>query len=207
MPRIRPSRRSAAALAAALALATAAAAAAPAGPVQLRLVRRPDRQYEVQGLFFVPASTTAVWGVLTDYARIPRFVPSMKSSRLVERRADGSELVAQTAIGRFLFLRKRARVLLEVRRDGDRLLFRDLSREDFDEYRGRWEVQASPGGSLVIYRLVAVPRFYAPSFLMKGALRDAARDLLTRVRAEILRRARGEALGQGAVSAMDAPPR
>ncbi|MDE2491212.1 MAG: SRPBCC family protein [Elusimicrobia bacterium] len=204
---VRGLRRGAAALAALLALAAAARAAAPPDPVQLRLVRRADRQYEVQGLFFVPASTATAWDVLTDYERIPRFVPAMRQSRVVGAAPDGAELVEQVAIGRALFLRKSARVLLEVRRDGDRLDFRDVSREDFDDYRGRWEVQNTVAGSLVVYRLVADPKFFAPSFLMRGALRRSARDLLARVRAEILRRARGKVLAQGPVPAMDAPPR
>lgn len=171
----------------------ASAARAPYDKIDVRVERRAGKAYEVQGLFFVPASSGVVWSVLGDYERIPEFVSSMRESRVVETRADGTLLVAQQAVGGTFLLTKKVHVLLEVSRASDRIVFVDRARKDFDEYDGRWQTQESPGGTLVLYNLRARPSFPAPAFLMRGAMRRGARELLDQVRGEILRRARAAA--------------
>ena len=74
------------------ALASGFAGAASA-QTEVRLKRLPSAAYELAGSFAVDASTEAVWAVLTDYQDIPSFVSSMRSSRVLERRPDGSLLV------------------------------------------------------------------------------------------------------------------
>ena len=169
-----------------LALLGAAAAARAATEVSVR--RRPDKIYEVAGHFAVQASTTAVWGVLTDYDHIPAFVSSMRSSKVRETRADGSLLVEQRAVGDMFFLSKSMDVLLEVRRSPDALRFEDVGRSDFRSYAGGWDVAATPEGADVGYRLLARPDFSAPSFFMGKAMKKNVRQLLDQVRVEILRR-------------------
>lgn len=170
-----------------LALA-ASASAARADEVSVRLRRNADKTYEVTGQFDAAASTTAVWSVLADYEGIPGFVYSMRSSRVKEVRADGTVLLDQEAVGGLFFISRKVRVLLEVRRAPGRLDFMDVGGEDFFSYSGHWETQATPGGTLVTYHLLAEPRFPAPSFVMKGVMRRGARNLLEQVRDEILRR-------------------
>lgn len=182
-----------------------AAPAARADAVDVRLRRNPDKTYEVRGQFGVRASTGAVWGVLADYEGIPSFVSSMRSSRVLEARADGKVLVAQEAVGGFIFVSKTLRVLLEVRRGPDTMDFVDVGREDFRSYSGNWETQATPDGTLVSYRLLADPRFPAPGFVMKGVMRRGALNLLEQVRGEIIRReSKAGKTGTGGASEVDA---
>ncbi len=181
------SKRSSAVKAAALA-ALVGASGALAAETEVRLTRRPDRAYEVSGLFTVDASTTAVWGVLMDYEHIPSFVASMRKSRVRETRGDGSFLVEQEAAGGVSFLSRTVRILLEVSRRGDRLQFTDVGRKDFRIYDGGWEVRRISEGADVAYHLLAQPRFHAPAFLVSRAAKRGARDLLDQVRAEVVRR-------------------
>ncbi len=178
------------------ALAAAAVLAAPALPpafaadpaVRLRLVQEAPKEYAVEGSFTVPSSSCAVWGVLTDYDNISDFVPSMRHSRVVGRAADGALLVDQEAVGGAFFLHRAVRVRLEVRQTPAELSFRDVSGRDFRLYAGDWTARETPLGTVVTYRLHAEPDFVAPGFFVRRGLTRGARDLLGRVRDEILRR-------------------
>lgn len=164
--------------------------AAPCAADQTRvsLSRLPGKAYELHGEFDVPASSGAVWSVLTDYEAIPGFVASMRSSRVRETRADGSVLVEQKASGGMFFLTRTVTILLEVRRGGETLEFEDVGRESFWRYEGAWSTRRGPEGTKVSYRLLAQPDFVAPPLVMGRAMRRGARELLGAVRAEIVRR-------------------
>ncbi len=170
-----------------LAAAASAASDSRPSPVRIRVERRPGGVFEVSARLSVPASTAAAWSVITDYANIPSFVSSMKSSRVVGR-DGGALIVEQTAVGRMFLFSREMRVTLTVRRAGDRLTFDDRGREDFEIYNGSWRVVAAPGGCEVRYRLLARPDVPAPRFLLGGAMKRGARRLLEQVRNEILRR-------------------
>lgn len=161
---------------------------ASAAETSVSLTRLPDKTYEVSGFFTVDASTTVVWGVLTDYEKIPSFVSAMRLSRVQENRRDGSLLVAQRAVGELFFLSKTMRILLEVRRSPEFLRFTDVGHQDFRTYDGEWEVRPLSVGARVNYHLLVEPGFAAPAFIMSRTLKRGARDLLDQVRAEIVRR-------------------
>jgi len=174
-----------------LALSCGAASWAMADAVEVRLTEQPHKEYTVEGVFLVKASSAAVWGALTDYDHIDRFVPSMRQSRVVETRPDGSLIVEQEAVGSILFFSKAVHVRLEVRRDDqEELRFQDLVRKDFRRNAGSWRVRSLGAGSEVTYRLVAVPGFAAPSVMLRRGFKRGAKDLLDQVRVEILRRAK-----------------
>lgn len=173
---------------AAVALLLALAAPSAADETRVSLSRLPGKAYELHGEFDVPASSGAVWGVLTDYEAIPGFVASMRSSRVRETRADGSMLVEQKASGGMFFLTRTVTILLEVRRGEDSLEFEDVGRESFWRYEGAWRARPGPEGTKVSYRLLAQPDFVAPPLVMSRVMRRGARELLDAVRAEIVRR-------------------
>ncbi len=179
----------------AIMLAAAAAAApastpVPSGEVELRLREYSGRMYEVDARFDVAASSEVVWGVLTDYENLPRFVTSMRKSRVLETREDGVIVVEQDAVGGFLFLDRSVSVCLDVTRQLARLSFIDTCRKDFWFYEGGWETTDTlDGGTRVSYRLQAQPDFIAPGFVVRRVMNKGARELLVQVREEIRRRA------------------
>lgn len=173
----------------ALALAASGAAAAPPAPVAVAVERGADGSFLVRGEFSVDAATAEVWGVLADYEKIPSFVRSMRSSRVVEASPGGATIVEQKATSGFLFFTKTVSVRLSVVRDGDFLRFDDLARSDFKFYSGDWSAEPRGAGSVVRYRLLARPDFAAPGAIVGRAMRGGARELLEQVRDEIAHRA------------------
>jgi len=143
----------------------------------------------VLGEFHAPVSDSIVWKVLSDYEHIPRFVRSVRSSEL-RHGEDGRLLLSQEAVGGIFFMRRRVRVVLEIRElTGRRIGFRDVSGEDFRRYVGEWRLTPDSSGTRVEYELAAEPRVAIPRMVCRSMLRRTAQDLLEQVRVEILRRA------------------
>lgn len=88
-------------LCAALWLAGAASATTPA--VLEVSARRVGDLFEVQARATLQAPLPVVWGTLTDYERLPEFVPGLRRSRILSR--DGATTtVEQSGEARFLML-------------------------------------------------------------------------------------------------------
>ena len=144
--------------------------------------------YHVEGAFSAAVSVATAWSVLADYEHIGAFVSSVRRSRLVAA-PDGGRLLLQDAVtGTFPF-RRTVHVELALTEDpGRRIAFRDEMGRDFRRYAGDWTVHATAGGTQVGYALEAEPRSGMPALLVRGATAHSACELLTQVRAEMLRR-------------------
>src|SRR5215831_4060025 len=143
----------------------------------------------VRGTFRAPVSQSIAWEVLTDYDHIDKFVSSMRESR-VERRTKDSLLVRQDAISSFFIVHHRVQVLLDVQENPtSRIAFHDVLRKDFRTYTGGWQVATDSTQTMVTYELTAEPSISVPRRVCRGMLRGVARDLLSQVRAEMMRRA------------------
>ena len=142
----------------------------------------------VRGWFAAPVPEAVAWDVLTDYDNIGRFVRSVRASRR-ERGADGQLLLRQDAVGGVFILRRRMQALLEIHEDsGSRIRLRDVLGRYFNRYVGEWGISADSTGTRVDYRLEAEPRAVVARAFCRGLLRNTAEDLLTQVRAEMMRR-------------------
>jgi Polyketide cyclase / dehydrase and lipid transport len=170
-----------------LLLAAAGARGARAADVAVE-VDEADGAYRVRGAFIVAAPRDVVWSVLTDYAKIGKFVSSVRSST-VERQCCGRSVVTQSAVGGFFPFRRTMHVVLDVRETGGtRITFRDLAKHDFRRYSGQWVIARDSAVTSVAYALDALPRAAMPHALGRGVLSRSARDLLTQVRDEMVRR-------------------
>ena len=126
----------------------------------------------------------AVLAVLTDYERIPLYMPNVKTSTVHERNA-GRALVEQEAHARVLMFSKRVYLLLDVREEADRLSFVDTSGRSFEVYGGSWRLAPLGTGTRVTYELTAKPAFSVPQFVLVKLMRDDAAAMIARLRAEI----------------------
>jgi hypothetical protein len=134
----------------------------------------------------VPIATA--WQVLTDYERLPAFVPGLKSSR-ARASLGPCLLVDQEAQVRVLIVSREVHVVLCVEEALHRTItFHDLAHQDFDRYEGGWALEETAQGLVVHYHLLAKPRFWVPAPLAKGLVKRQARDLLRSVQDELLRR-------------------
>jgi ribosome-associated toxin RatA of RatAB toxin-antitoxin module len=144
--------------------------------------------YQVAATFDVAESAATVIAVLTDFERIPNFMPDMKTSTVLERDAAGT-LVEQEAVARFMMFSKRVHLVLRVSERDGTIRFRDECGKSFARYEGMWKVTAKDGRTMIEYQLGAKPKFEVPAFVLRRLLQRDATEMIERLQAEITRRA------------------
>lgn len=162
-----------------------AAAGDPAPQVS---VKETDGLYHVAASFVVPQPGDTAYAVLTDYERIPDYMPDVRSSTVLERR-PGRAVIEQQAVARFLLFSRRIHLVLEVTEGEASIAFRDRSGDSFERYEGVWRIAETAAGTTVSYELTAKPSFSVPGFLLRRLLAKDATNMIDRLRAEIGRRA------------------
>jgi ribosome-associated toxin RatA of RatAB toxin-antitoxin module len=147
--------------------------------------------YSVAAIFTVPHAGSFAFAALTDYTRIPRFMPEVLTSTVLER-AEDRAVVEQEAVARFMMFSKRVYLVLEVQEDRETIRFRDRSGKSFARYQGAWTIAERHGKTLVTYELSATPSFDVPEFLLKRLLKRDASEMIERLKVEIETRARAQ---------------
>jgi ribosome-associated toxin RatA of RatAB toxin-antitoxin module len=155
-----------------------------AAPVPQVSVREDRGTYTVTARFEIPQSSADALAVLSDYERIPRFMPEIKTS-VVLSRTEGRILVEQEAISRFMMFSKKVHLLLEVTQDESSLRFVDRCRKSFTTYQGAWRATTSGGRTTVTYELIAKPAFDVPEFILKRLLKRDSVQMIDRLQREI----------------------
>jgi ribosome-associated toxin RatA of RatAB toxin-antitoxin module len=151
-------------------------------------VREERGVYVVAAEFTATAPAAIALETLTDYENIPRFMPAVRSSRVVER-GDGYTIVEQEATATFMRFSKRIHLALDVREQPGRVQFTDRSGKSFTRYEGTWSLTEREGRTTIGYHLTAQPSFDMPAFLMKRLLKRDAVQMIARLQAEIAARA------------------
>ena len=150
-------------------------------------VREQDGIYHVAATFSVTQPAPVVFSVLTGYEQIPRYMPDVRSSRVLER-GDGRALVEQEAVARVMMFSKRVHLVLDVKEEPLVIRFRDRCGKSFDHYEGAWTLTAAGSNRVdVRYELAAKPSFDVPEFLLKRLLKRDAQEMIRRLRDEIAR--------------------
>ena len=175
-----------------IALALVLAANAPAPDVTVREERG---VYSVSARFVVPQSPADVLAVLTDYERIPTFMPGVTKSTVLERR-PGTAVVEQEGVSHLMMFSKTVHLVLEITEGADTLVFRDRSGHSFARYEGAWRLCAVAGGTEVAYTLTAQPSFDVPQFILKRLLKRDSGQMIAGLRRETAARA-VEKVGKG----------
>ena len=179
--------------AAALALGMAAAQLDAADDQPSRgvvTVREERGVYLVTARFQVRQNPELVRAVLTDYDRIPRFMPGVKRSSVLER-TPGSVVVEQEAVSHVMMFSKRVHLVLDIIEGPDVLTFRDRCARSFVRYEGRWTLSAVDESTAITYQLTAEPSFDVPEFLLKRLLKRDSGEMIEALRREVEVRAPG----------------
>jgi ribosome-associated toxin RatA of RatAB toxin-antitoxin module len=140
--------------------------------------------YQVTAAFAVTESPQTVIAVLTDYDRIPKFMPDVQVSRVIERTPTGV-IVEQEAVSRFMLFSKRIHLLLDVQESGGSIRFRDRGGKSFASYYGGWTISQHDSLTVIDYQLSAKPTFEVPAFVLKRLLKRDSALLIDRMKAEI----------------------
>ena len=140
--------------------------------------------YTIGARFLVSSSPSVVLAVLTDYDGIPRFLPNVRTSRLIERK-DRHALVEQEAVVKLMFFSTRVHLLLGIDEEPRAIRFVDRSGKSFARYEGAWTLAERNGQVEITYALTAKPSFEAPGFLIRRLMRRDASEQIQRLREEM----------------------
>jgi ribosome-associated toxin RatA of RatAB toxin-antitoxin module len=176
-----------AAAAAAFLLVTVGAANAEDAS-KLLSVREQQGSYTVAARFLVNAPSSVVMSVLTDYERIPRFMPDVRTS-IVRQRMEGRAVVEQEAVSSVMLFSKRLHLVLEIQERSDALVFRDVCGTSFTRYEGAWRLASADSQTEITYELSATPTFDVPGFMLKRLLRRDSAQMIEALTREISARA------------------
>jgi ribosome-associated toxin RatA of RatAB toxin-antitoxin module len=151
-------------------------------------VREERGTYSVTARFEVPQTASVALAVLSDYEQIPRFMPDVRTSVVLER-SPGRLMVEQEAVSRFMMFSKTVHLVLEVTESRDTIRFVDRSGRSFSTYEGSWRAIARDIGTTVTYELTARPSFDVPELILKRLLKRDSHKMIAGLRTEMAARA------------------
>ena len=140
--------------------------------------------FVVTARFQVAEAPDTARAVLTDYANIPRFMPDVRASEVIDRQ-DGLVRVSQEAVSEYLFFSKRVHLTLDVEEGAQTIRFRDRCNKSFHVYEGAWTLTPHEAGTELAYELTAKPAFSVPGFVIRKLLNRDARVMIERLQTEI----------------------
>jgi ribosome-associated toxin RatA of RatAB toxin-antitoxin module len=144
---------------------------------------------EVRARAFIAAPVELVWQVLTDYERLPAFVPGL--SRSIVRARQGTRLrLEQSGEARFLVFSFPMDVQLEVTESAPHWVVSRAVGGNLRRMNGRYDLaaDAARGGVLLSYTGLIEPDFDLPPLVGVAALRHMAEEQFRAMVAEIERR-------------------
>lgn len=164
-------------------LATAASGPGAAPDVT---VREAGGTYEVRATFTIAQTVDVARTVLSDYERIPQFMPAVKTS--VVRQRTPRLLVEQEAVSKFALFSKTVHLLLAITEGDSYLHFVDLCGRSFTRYEGLWRMEPQGARTEMSYELSARPAFDVPGFVVRRLLKREASEMIERLKTEFAAR-------------------
>jgi ribosome-associated toxin RatA of RatAB toxin-antitoxin module len=147
--------------------------------------------FDVQAIGFARATPQQVWRVLTDYERLPEFVPDLVSSKVVSRTPQEILLEQHSKAG-FLFVSHSIHMLVRVEERPFSAVDVALVSGDMRRYSGRWTMEAytqnGVAGTRIGFHGTMEPDFFVPPLISKPIVLANVRRMVAAVVAEIERR-------------------
>ncbi len=171
----------------ALLLALAAPWAQAAAVVDVKTSHAGDL-VQVHAHASITAPLDVVWGTLTDYERLPQFIPGLKTSKVIARNGT-TATVQQSGEARFFFLTVPIDVTLESTESPPTIEVRRVS-GNLKQLQGRYETEVSADGTQVQLRWVGsvAPENGLPPLVGEAMMRRSIRQQFTGMVREIERR-------------------
>jgi ribosome-associated toxin RatA of RatAB toxin-antitoxin module len=171
-----------------------AALACAAEDVSIEAERRGDA-VEVSAHALIVAAPLLAWQVLTDYEQLPRFIPGMAKSVVLQRQGN-RVLLEQTGEARFLVFSFPIEVRYEVTESPPESVASRVVAGNLRRMNGRYELRPAPGGGGRVdlrYRGEIEPDFDLPPLVGVAALRSMVEQQFSAMVTEIERRAAADA--------------
>lgn len=136
----------------------------------------------------LPVDGDLAWSVLTDYAQYPRFISSLRESRVSERTADGLVLEQRGEFA-FLFFSRRIELRLSVKQFPAHSVVARSIGGDFRDFSSRYELHPlGVKGVRLVYLARFIPEFSLPPFIGIAAVEYVMRRDFSDLAGEIVRR-------------------
>jgi carbon monoxide dehydrogenase subunit G len=167
----------------------AAHAAAACGADDLAVeVERKGRSFAIRAGATVAAPVSLVWEVLTDYEKLPQFIPGISKS-IVQAREANRVVVEQNGEVRFLVFSFPIEVRLEVRESPQTSVVSRAVAGNLRRMEGRNELDPDGGSVRLRYSGEMEPDFGLPPVVGSLLVRSMVEEQFTAMVAEIERRA------------------
>ena len=143
---------------------------------------------EVRAQATVKAPLAVVWGTLTDYERLPEFIPGLKKSRILSR-VGATTTIEQSGEARFLFWSVPIEVTVESTERPPHIEVRRVA-GNLRHLRGRYETEVLADPSMVQLRWIGTiaPDTALPPFIGKTLVRISIHQQFAGMVREIERR-------------------
>ena len=149
---------------------------------------RRDAAITVEVSAEMQADPRIVWAVITDYDHLARFIPYMRSSRVLQRDAE-RVVVEQTGELMFLFFRQPVEVKLAVVESPQTRVAARAIGGNLKELEGRYTIESLPSGyTRLSYSGRLVPDFDVPPVIGRIALQSVMARQFDAMVTEIMRR-------------------
>lgn len=137
----------------------------------------------------IAASPQIIWATLTDYERLPEFVPGLKTSKIIERKGAVT-IVKQSGAAQFLFFKIPIEVTVESKEAWPILEAKRIA-GTVRQLQGRYEMVIVPDSPTVrlIWTGVIEPENSLPALIGESLMRHSIREQFTGMVREIERRA------------------
>ncbi len=145
---------------------------------------------EVKAQAVIEAPPEVIWTTLTDYERLPEFIPGLKSSKVIERKGAVAT-VKQSGVAAFLFFKIPIDVTVESKEAWPILEVKRVS-GTVRQLQGRYEMIITPDSPTVrlIWTGVIEPENSLPPFIGESLIRHSIQEQFTGMVREIERRAK-----------------
>ncbi len=156
--------------------------------VEVRAERKGEL-VNVQATALLQAPMDVVWRTLTDYERLPEFIPGLETSRILSR--NGARvLVAQTGRARFLFLTVPIDVVLESTERPPYVVEVRRVSGSIRHLQGRYEARPQADGMVLLGWIGSIsPDAEMPPLIETALVRLSIREQFVGMVQEIERRA------------------
>ncbi|HEY6093939.1 MAG TPA: SRPBCC family protein, partial [Gallionellaceae bacterium] len=155
-------------------------------------VQRDHDEFNVSASLLLAEPPCVVYAVLTDYTRLPEFIPGMQEIG-VERISEHEVRVKQVAIVRVLFFRIRMYSTVEMEETPNQLITFRQTDGDLAAYGGEWRLTPVREGTQLNYHASLSFKGYVPGFIARAKLEQEIGTRFAAVEVEAQTRSRREA--------------
>ena len=156
-----------------------------------RISRDGQTFFDVSATGFVRVTPEQAWRVLTDYERLPEFVPDLVASKIVSRNAQ-EIIVEQLSEAGFLFVSQRIHMVIRIHEQPYSAIDVSLVSGDMKHYAAHWKLDAATmdgmDGTRVTFTGEMEPDFFVPPLFGRSIVQANVKNMVQAVVAEIERR-------------------